>query len=171
MTLKCTADGRAEGPNHSIYACHHCGKPVCEQHGWVVSADSAFDDSAEDPGRRVPQPALQSAKRVPQPAMHCKQCVDEHHPRASKHLGWVEPREAQRAAAQARAVEQAQAAQQQAGGQPGRQYGPPPGQYPPAQYPPPQNPPPQYQRPPQQPPQQQPPQQQGQQWRQANGRP
>lgn len=154
MTLKCTVDGRQELPDHPIFACHHCGKPVCEQHGWVVSADSAFDDSAEDLGRRVPQTALQSAKRVPQPAMHCKQCVDEHHPRASKHPGWVDPKEAQRAAAQARAAEAPRAAQQQAGGQlgpqqgqpwgqPGQQYGPQQGQYPPPQY-------------------QQPPQQQGQ---------
>jgi hypothetical protein len=104
MTLKCTVDGRPEAQFHPIFACHHCGKPVCEQHGWVVSADDAFDDSAEDRGRRVPQATLQSAKRVPQPAMHCKQCVDKDHKNASKHPGWVDPKEAQRAAAQARAV-------------------------------------------------------------------
>lgn len=167
MTLKCTVDGGPEAMGHPIFACHHCGKPVCDQHGWVVSADDAFDDSAEDPGRRMPRAASQSARRVPQPAMHCKQCVDKDHPRASKHLGWVDPKEAQRATAQARA---AQAAQQQADGQQrpqqgqrgpqqaqswgqsGQQYGPQPGQYP-------------------LPPQQQPPQQQGQRWRQANGAP
>jgi hypothetical protein len=138
MTLKCTVDGKSESSDRLIFACHHCGKPVCEQHGWVVSADGAFDDSAEDLGRRVPQAASQSARRVPQPAMHCKQCVDEHHQKASKHPGWVDPREAQRAAVQARA---AGAAQQQAGGQLGpqqgqssQQYGPQQGQYPPPQY-------------------------------------
>jgi hypothetical protein len=125
MTLKCTVDGRSESRGQPIFACHHCGKPVCEQHGWVVSADNAFDDSAEDQGRRAPQATLQSGKRMPQPAVHCKQCVDEHHARASKHPGWVDPKEAQRAAAQARA---AAAAQQQAGGQPGPQQGQPWGQ-------------------------------------------
>ena len=154
MTLKCTVDGRQEARDHVIFACHHCGKPVCEGHGWVVSADPAFDDSAEDVGRRVPQPAMQSPRRVPQPAMHCKQCVDEHHPRAAKHAKWADPREAQRAAARA--------AQQQAGGQLEPQAGQPwgqPGQRPGQQRP--QGPysPPDY-RP-----------EQGQYRGQANGRP
>ena len=127
MTLKCTVDGSPEYPGHLvIYACHHCGKPVCEQHGWVVSADDGFDDSPEDQGRRVPQ-AARLVKRVPQPAMHCKQCADKDHPKASKHPRWVDTREAQRAAAQARGT------QQQAGGQPGQQYPPQQGQYPPQQ--------------------------------------
>ncbi len=155
MTLKCTVDGRPESLGHLIFACHHCGKPVCEQHGWVVSADDAFDDSAEDPGRRLPQAALQTAKRVPQPAMHCKQCVDEHHARASKHPGWVDPKEAHRADAQARVglvPLQAGGRQGEPWGQPGQYYGQQPGQYPPSRY-------------------QQPLQQQGQQWGQANGRP
>jgi hypothetical protein len=154
MALKCTADGRQEAVGFPIYACHHCGKPVCEQHGWVVPADDAFDDSAEDQGRRTPQ-AVRSVRRVPQPAMHCKQCVDEQHPRASKHPGWVDPKGAQRTAGQARTVQQQAGVQQgQPWGQPGQQYGPQQGQYPPqqGQYPPQQGqyPPQQGQYPPQQ---------------------
>jgi hypothetical protein len=84
MTLKCTADGRIESQGHPVSVCHHCGRPVCEQHGWVVSADDAFDDSPEESGRRMPQPA-----------MHCKQCVDAHHLRAYKHPGWTDPKEVQ----------------------------------------------------------------------------
>ena len=161
MTLKCTVDGGQEGPGHPIFACHHCGKPVCEQHGWVVSADDAFDDSAEDPGRRVPQAIPPSAKRVPQPAMHCKQCVDENHPRASKHAGWMDPREVHRAAVQARAAQAAQA-----GGQPVPQPGQPWGQ---PTWPP--GPPGPQQGPQQGPAWGQPGQQQGQQWGRATGRP
>jgi hypothetical protein len=151
MTLKCTVDGRAEFVGHLIFVCHHCGKPVCDQHGLVVSADDAFDDSDEDSG-----------KRVPQPAMHCKQCADEHHPRAYKHPGWVDPREVPRPA-QALA---APAVQQQAGGQPVLPQGQPWGQ-------PPQQQGQQWGQPVQQQDQPwgQPVQQQGQQWGQATGRP
>jgi len=41
MTLKCSEDGRPEdlSRNHAIYICHHCGRPVCQDHGLVVSAD------------------------------------------------------------------------------------------------------------------------------------
>jgi hypothetical protein len=124
MTLKCTVDGRAESLGHLISVCHHCGKPICEQHGWVVSADEAFDDSAKESSKRVQQSAVQSAKRVPQPAMHCKQCVDDQHKGASKHPGWADPKEVQRAA-QAQAAQAVQAVQQPVGGQPWAQQGQP----------------------------------------------
>jgi hypothetical protein len=54
MTLKCTVDGTRESEDRPIFVCHHCGRPLCEEHGWVVIADDAFDGSAEDPGRRMP---------------------------------------------------------------------------------------------------------------------
>jgi hypothetical protein len=123
MTLKCTVDGRPEAADHVISVCHHCGRPVCEQHGWVVSVDEAFDDSAEDSGRREPQDAARTAKRVPQPAMHCKQCVDKDHPRAQKHPRWADPREAQRAAQARAAAQAAQPPQQQPAPQPGQAWG------------------------------------------------
>ena len=110
MTLKCTVDGRPEGPDHVISVCHHCGRPLCEEHGLVISADDAFDDSGEEPDRRTAQSGTSAVKR-PQPAMHCKQCLDESHPRARWHYGWADPREAQR-------TPQAQA---QAWPQPGQQ--------------------------------------------------
>jgi hypothetical protein len=109
MTLKCTVDGRPEAADHLISVCHHCGRPLCEEHGWVVSADDAFDESGEEPDSRTPQSAVAKPKH-PQPAMHCKQCVDENHPRAYKHPGWADPRKVPRnAPAQARAAQQDQA--------------------------------------------------------------
>jgi len=49
--------------------------PVCEEHGWVVLTDDAFDE-AEEPMSRS--------------AMHCPECAAEYHPRgASKRRGWV----------------------------------------------------------------------------------
>jgi hypothetical protein len=117
MTLKCTVDGRPEGPGHVIFVCHHCGRPLCEQHGWVVSADDAFDDSGEEPDGRTTQSAGRPARR-PQPAMHCKLCVDENHPRARPHPGWADPREAQRTAPEPQAVQAARATQEQLMAQP-----------------------------------------------------
>jgi hypothetical protein len=148
MTLKCSEDGRPEdlSRHHAVYVCHHCGRPVCQIHGRVVSADDAFDDSAEDLGDRIP-----SVRRVPQPAMHCTQCAEEHHRRADKHPGWKDPKvvraeETARAARERAAAAAARAAQQQppppppAGPQyPAPQY-PGPGQYPAPQYPRPQYP-------------------------------
>lgn len=128
MTLRCSEDGRPEdlSRNHAIYICHHCGRPVCQDHGLVVSADDAFDDSAEEP-----RDGTTSVKRVPQPAMHCKQCAEDSHRRVDKHPRWKDPKvsraeESARAARErAAAAAAARAAQQQA---PPQQPGP--GQYP-----------------------------------------
>lgn len=118
MTLKCTVDGRPEeAPNHVIFVCHHCGRPVCEQHGLVVLADDAFDESGEEPDR-TPQSAAPTV-RHPQAAMHCKQCVEKNHPKARAHPGWVDPREAPRPAqAQPRVAQPAVAGQQHPMAQP-----------------------------------------------------
>lgn len=129
MTLKCTVDGRPEDRDHVISVCHHCGRPICEQHGWVVSADDAFDDSGEEPDRRTPQSAVHPAKR-PQSAIHCKQCVDKDHPRARSHPGWTDPREVPRAAQRQPMVQpqmpwQGQLGQQQSDQQQGRATGRP----------------------------------------------
>jgi hypothetical protein len=125
MTLKCSEDGKPEdlSRNHAIYACHHCGRPVCQDHGLVVSADDAFDDSVEDSGDDTT-----SVKRIPQRAMHCKQCAEQDHGRVGKHPGWKDPKliraeEAARAARERAAAAAARAAQQQAPPQqPGPQY-------------------------------------------------
>ena len=44
MSVTCGVNSEAETADHPIFTCHHCGMPVCEQHGWVVTADDAFDD-------------------------------------------------------------------------------------------------------------------------------
>jgi hypothetical protein len=75
VKLKCGVHAEREGPTRPIFVCHHCGMPVCEEHGWVVLADDAFDD--------VEEPVSRSA-------MHCPECVAEHHPRGvGKRRGWV----------------------------------------------------------------------------------
>jgi hypothetical protein len=75
MTLKCVqGEPESEAP---IFVCHHCGKPVCEKHGLVVSADDAFDGS--DP-------------LVSRAAMHCGECA-RYHP--SAHPGWEDPKAVQ----------------------------------------------------------------------------
>jgi hypothetical protein len=112
MTLKCTVDGRPEeAPHHVIFVCHHCGRPVCEQHGLVVPADGAFDASGEEPDR-TPQSGAHPARR-PQAAMHCKQCTEKHHRGERAHPGWADPRDGPRSAqAQPRAAQPAVAGQQ-----------------------------------------------------------
>jgi hypothetical protein len=57
--------------------CHHCGMPVCEEHGWVLSADDAFDDTN---------------RPVSRAAMHCRDCAEEYHKGVAKHHGWADPR-------------------------------------------------------------------------------
>jgi hypothetical protein len=87
MNLTCGVRGETESEDHEIFVCHHCGMPVCERHGWVVSADDAFHDppEARDEGRRT------AGKPGPRAAMHCPGCVDKYHPRiADKHHGWVD---------------------------------------------------------------------------------
>lgn len=75
MRLKCGVHAEWETDSRPVFVCHHCGRPVCEEHGWVVLADDAFSE-AEEP--------------MPRSAMHCPGCVTSFHPRsASKRRGWV----------------------------------------------------------------------------------
>lgn len=75
MMVKCEAADELR-PGTAISLCHHCGKPLCEEHGWIVAADDAF------------------ATTAPRPAMHCRECAETHHRGAVKRHGWVEPRPA-----------------------------------------------------------------------------
>ena len=75
VKLKCGVHAERESETRPIFVCHHCGMPVCEEHGWVVLADGAFDE--------VEEPVSRSA-------MHCPECAAEYHPRgASKRRGWI----------------------------------------------------------------------------------
>ena len=75
MKLKCGVHAERESETRPIFVCHHCGMPVCEEHGWVVLADDAFDE--------VEEPVSRSA-------MHCPECAAEYHPRgAGKRRGWI----------------------------------------------------------------------------------
>jgi hypothetical protein len=75
VKLKCGVHAERESENRPIFVCHHCGMPVCEEHGWVIVVDDAFDD-VEGP--------------VSRSAMHCPECTAEYHPRGvSKRHGWV----------------------------------------------------------------------------------
>lgn len=71
MTLKC--ENGEDGEGGLIFVCHHCGVPVCENHGWIISPDDAFYD---------PDP------RVSQAAMHCMDHVEEYHKGAPRHHKW-----------------------------------------------------------------------------------
>ncbi len=135
VMLKCGVHAERESETRPIFICHHCGMPVCEEHGWVVLADDAFDE--------VEEPVSRSA-------MHCPECAAEYHPRgASKRRGWIVRRP------HAAADQEAPATAQPAPPPPG--YGPavpqPQGPYPPQQA----NPQPKVPYPPQPNPQQQPP--------------
>ncbi len=78
MILKCgNGEDREE---RLIFVCHHCGMPMCEEHGWIVSADDAFDDSNTPVSRA---------------AMHCRDCAEEYHRGVAKHHGWADPKPTQ----------------------------------------------------------------------------
>jgi hypothetical protein len=77
MILKCGVDSVAETPAFPVYVCHHCGMPICEQHGWVLPADDGFDESSTPVSRA---------------AMHCPDCAAEKHKNAAKRHGWADPR-------------------------------------------------------------------------------
>ena len=75
VKLKCGEHAEHESETRPIFVCHHCGMPVCEEHGWVVLADDAFDESEEPVSRS---------------AMHCPEHAAEYHPRGTnKRRGWV----------------------------------------------------------------------------------
>ncbi len=63
MILKCAQHGEEESASNPIYLCHHCGKPVCRQHGSLLADD---DDFAPSDG-----PLTSSA-------MHCPECIRHH---------------------------------------------------------------------------------------------
>jgi hypothetical protein len=57
----------------AILVCHHCGMPVCQQHGWTVATDDAFGDS-NTPISRI--------------SMHCRECMEEYHKGLVRQRGW-----------------------------------------------------------------------------------
>jgi hypothetical protein len=75
MMVKCASGEELE--DSLIFVCHHCGAPVCEQHGWVVSADDAFKDTSTPVSRA---------------AMHCRDCVEAHPRNANRHHYWADPK-------------------------------------------------------------------------------
>ncbi|GAA0726976.1 hypothetical protein GCM10010199_39020 [Dactylosporangium roseum] len=114
MNVNCGINGESRHVSQ-IFLCHHCGMPVCAEHGWVVVSDDAFAGTAAAPSalpvppvRPVPpvppgppanpapapppEPALRIAATVPRPAMHCRDCVDRFHKGAPKRHGWADPR-------------------------------------------------------------------------------
>jgi hypothetical protein len=97
MKIKC---GNGENQDErKISVCHHCGMPVCDDHGWVVASDNAFAEKAGTawgPKGSAPSPGAsqRDAVTIPRPAMHCRKCVDEFHGGAAKRHGWADPRQA-----------------------------------------------------------------------------
>jgi hypothetical protein len=86
MSVTCGVNSEAETTVHPLFACHHCGMPVCEQHGWVVTADEAFDDGSSARAREadVARPLVSRA------AMHCPKCADDYHKGMDRHHGWTD---------------------------------------------------------------------------------
>jgi hypothetical protein len=118
MNVKCGINGETL-TEQQLFVCHHCGMPVCEEHGWVVTADDAFADSASAPTRlpegSAPRPTLlagmsvptlmagipapiaallnrsaRGSASVPRPAMHCRECADRYHKGAARGHGWFD---------------------------------------------------------------------------------
>jgi ribosomal protein L37AE/L43A len=79
MTVKCGVNSENR-EDALIFVCHHCGMPVCEEHGWVIPADDAFDDSHKPDD---------SHKRISRAAMHCRDCAEQYHKSATKRHGWA----------------------------------------------------------------------------------
>jgi hypothetical protein len=121
MILKCGINGETRDDDQ-IFVCHHCGMPVCEEHGWVVGSDDAFADStgAQSPAAPLPAfvppqirraagsvtrdlagPVRRAVTPTPRPAMHCRDCVERFHKGAPKRHGWSEPRPVTRSAGMA----------------------------------------------------------------------
>jgi hypothetical protein len=88
MSVTCGVNSEAETLAHPMSACHHCGMPVCEQHGWVVAADDAFDDANSQRSRD----ANDTSAPVSRAAMHCPKCADEFHKGADRHHYWTDTR-------------------------------------------------------------------------------
>lgn len=88
MTVTCGVNSEAETGVHPMYVCHHCGMPVCEQHGWVVTVDDAFGDGSSQRSRD----ATDISTLAPRAAMHCPKCADEFHKGTDRHHGWTDSR-------------------------------------------------------------------------------
>jgi hypothetical protein len=86
MSVTCGVNSEAETNVHPMFACHHCGMPICEQHGWVVTADDAFDDGS---GRRTRDGAY-AGPFMSRAAMHCPKCADDYHKGMDRHHGWTD---------------------------------------------------------------------------------
>jgi hypothetical protein len=63
MTWECAYCGEQEGKIRKMPVCHHCGRPVCQQHRQMIT-DDAFSSGS-------------SASRI---AVHCGDCGRDHHP-------------------------------------------------------------------------------------------
>lgn len=116
MNVRCGVNGEALGESQ-LSLCHHCGMPVCEQHGWVVVSDDAFAGSAEavTPLPAAPAPPVPAVLAPPVPAappagaavparglvgsvlravtapvaaMHCRDCADKFHGGAARRQSW-----------------------------------------------------------------------------------
>lgn len=92
MIVKCGVNGETLDESR-ISVCHHCGMPVCEEHGWVVAPDDAFA-GATAAGLGPAGSLLRATSAAPLPAMHCRDCVDKFHAGAPKRHGWVDGRPA-----------------------------------------------------------------------------
>lgn len=77
MNVSCGVNGEPWTAENPLYLCHHCGMPVCLQHGRVIGADDAF--AASD-------------KLDHRPAMHCPTCVRDHPGGRKAYSGsWLAP--------------------------------------------------------------------------------
>ena len=86
MSVTCGVNSEAETADHEMFACHHCGMPVCEQHGWIVTADDAFDDGVSQRSHGT----WDIGTPVSRAAMHCPKCADDFHRGADRHHGWMD---------------------------------------------------------------------------------
>lgn len=88
MSVTCGVNSEAETPGHRMYVCHHCGMPVCELHGWIITADDAFNDGSGQRSHRT----WDIAASLSRAAMHCPKCADDWHKGADRRHGPVNPR-------------------------------------------------------------------------------
>jgi hypothetical protein len=98
VKVSCGVNGEPWTAENPLFLCHHCGMPVCLQHGKIIGSDDGFAASEKADYRA---------------AMHCPTCVRDHPGGKRAYSGsWIDQRmrdEAERenskrdAAAQARA--------------------------------------------------------------------
>lgn len=100
MSVTCGVNSEDETAGHPMFTCHHCGMPVCEQHGWVVTADDAFDDGSGQRSRdtrdKRSRDTGDTRTAVSRAAMHCPKCVDDFHKGLDRHRQWEDPRSVRR---------------------------------------------------------------------------